>query len=527
MHLVTSEQMARIDRRSIDEHGIPGYTLMQCAGKAVVDEIVARSGSVVADKVIVLCGSGNNGGDGFVVARLLRDLKAEVHCHLVAGDPSKVFGDARKALDDWQESGGETGFLADDEAVREAARGWTDADYVVDGLLGTGLSGEVRGVAKTAIEEVGSLRVPVIAIDIPSGVSGSTGEVLGAAIGASLTVTFGLPKIGHAFYPGKKRCGTLVVADIGFPAEAVEAEAGNIQLTGRDDARGWLPRREPDAHKGTAGRVLVVAGSVGLTGAAALASEAALRAGCGLATLACPASLNDVLEGMLREVMTKPLPEVRPKRCLATRALGELRRLAADADVVAVGPGLGRHHETVELVQRFVRELDRPVVIDADGLFALADAIIKRGERPAGLFSQGQYAVLTPHYGECARLLGVETEEVASRPLDACRETAGRFGTTVLLKGNPTVVCGPAGEAWVNTSGNAGMATGGSGDALTGVVAGLMAQGIPTETAARLGAYVHGAAGDLARDELGLHGMIAGDIQRMIPPAMKHLAEGE
>ena len=518
MHLVTAQQMAAIDRRTIEGLGIDGYALMKRAGQAVVDELVARSGSLVADRVIVLCGRGNNGGDGFVIARLLREQRADVRCYLVASDPDSVKGAALQAKADWERDGGETVTLTEDAVIRETARTWSDADIIVDAMLGTGLSGEVRGVVRTAIEEVGKLRVPVVAVDIPSGIDGDTGAVLGAAIQASLTVTFGLPKVGQAFHPGKRHAGTLVVADIGFPQEAVDAEAGRLFLTGKDDARRWMPTRAPNTHKGAQGTVLVVAGSRGMTGAAALTAEAALRVGVGLVYLAIPESLNDILETMLREVITKPMPEVGKKRCFAVRALGGLKAEAKNADVVALGPGIGRHHETIDLALRFIQQTDVPIVVDADALFALSKADVSAFpvKRTAPL-------ILTPHYGELARLLSVEVAEIAANPLRFAREARDRFGATVLLKGDPTVVCGPSGDDWVNTTGNSGMATAGMGDVLTGAIAGLYGQLRDAEVATRLGAYVHGLAGDLARDDLGVHGMIAGDVLERLPAAMRKL----
>jgi len=569
MHLVTSRQMAAIDRRTIEQHGVPGIALMHRAGQAVVDEIVARSGSVAGDRIVVLCGRGNNGGDGFVVARLLRERKAEVSVYLLA-EPEKIAGDAQIAMEEWQRIGGEVAVLADDAAVHRAATTWAGADTIIDGILGTGLSGDVRGVIRTAIDELARLRVPVVAIDIPSGISGDTGQVLGAAVKATLTVTFGLPKLGQALHPGKSYCGTLCVADIGFPQEAIRVEAGNTFLAGRDDAHAWMPRREPDAHKAAMGRVLVIAGSVGMTGAAALAAESALRAGAGLVYLACPASLNDIFEAKITEVITYPVPEVRRYRCLSLRAHGEIRRRMDEATVVALGPGIGRHRETIALVRRLVADCPRPLVIDADGLYALSPLVDlvrdaersedaehthageraegafaqgqhvvhrgegaenvggrKGGERTGGAFAQGQHVVLTPHYGEAARLLGCEIAEVQADPVGTCQRAAAEWGATFLLKGAPTVVCGPSGETWLNPTGNPGMATGGAGDVLTGLIAGLIAQGVAPEIAARLGAYAHGLAGDLARDKLGVHGMIAGDILRALPRALKDLAEAE
>ena len=522
MQLVTSQQIAAIDKRTIEQHGIPGITLMHRAGQAVVSELLARVGSVSGERVIVLCGRGNNGGDGFVVARLLREQKAKVEVYLLA-EQEKITGDAKLAMEEWLVAGGTITPLVDDEALLRAAGTWGGADYLIDGLLGTGLRGEAHGVMRTAIEAVDRLRVPLVAIDIPSGISSDTGQVCGVALRATLTVTFGLPKVGHAFYPGKRHCGTLCVADIGFPQEALEAEAGKTFMAGRDDACRWVPRREPDAHKGSVGRVLVVAGSVGMTGAAALSSETALRAGAGLVYLACPESLNDILEVKLTEVITIPLPEVRRKRCLALRAHGEVRRLAEDVNVVAIGPGLGRHRETTELVRRFVGECAKPLVIDADGLFALSPVSSLAGKSADG-FRFGEGVVLTPHYGECARLLGVDIPDVRKDPVGTCQRAAKEWGLTLLLKGAPTVVCGPSGETWVNPTGNPGMASAGSGDVLTGLIAGFIAQGVEPEIAARLGAYVHGMAGDFARDELGVHGMIAGDILRHVPKTLKELA---
>jgi len=523
MYLVTASQMAAIDRHAIDELGIPGIQLMHNAGKAVADEIVARAGSVAGDHMAVLCGRGNNGGDGFVVARLLRDMKAEVMVYLVSSDTDAVSGHARTAMEEWLACGGEIVPVTDDAAVQDAMLQWADADMIVDGLLGTGLSGEVRGVARSAIDAVNTLRVPIVAIDIPSGISGDTGQVHGAALTATLTVSFGLPKIGQAFYPGKKHCGTLSVADIGFPQESIDIVRCTTYLTGQDDARSWMPRRNGDVHKGSVGRALVVAGSVGMTGAAAMSGESALRAGAGLVYLACPESLNDILESLSREVITLPVPENSKKRCLALRALGDVRRHAADMSVAAIGPGIGRHRETMELVCRFVAGYEKPLVIDADALFALSPLgrrLREDGEPPVPL---GKTVVLTPHYGEFARLLGCEIADVQGDPSGMCRRAADEWGVTVLLKGAPTIVCGPSGETWVNPTGNAGMATAGAGDVLTGVITGLIAQGCEPEIAARLGAYAHGVAGDFARDDLGVHGMIAGDILRNVPKALKGL----
>jgi ADP-dependent NAD(P)H-hydrate dehydratase / NAD(P)H-hydrate epimerase len=516
MQLVTAEQMSAIDRRTIESMPgtASGTVLMERAGLAVVDEIVSRSGSVAGDRIVVLCGRGNNGGDGFVIARLLNELKAQVEVFLFS-ERDRIAGEAKEAMEKWEAGGGITTVVLDEESVPDRTCSWADADLIVDALLGTGLHGEVGGLLRILIDRVNDLSVPIVAVDIPSGISGSSGRVCGTAIRATLTVSFGLPKIGHAFYPGKTHCGTLCVADIGFPSDIVEAEAGSLFMTSQDDARAWMPKREPDAHKGDVGRVFVLAGSVGLTGAAAMTAETACRSGAGLVYLGCPESLNDILETKLTEAMTIPLPEVGKKRCLSLRAHGRVRQLAEGADVVAVGPGIGRHHETIELIRRFVSQYQSaPLVIDADALFALAGADV---------FPLSTPAVLTPHYGEFARLCDVEIEEVEADPLAMCRDRASEWGATILLKGAPTIVCGPSGETWVNPTGSAGMATGGSGDVLTGVIAAMIGQGVEPEVAARLGAHLHGTAGDLAQDTHGMHGMIAGDILMNVPSAIKAL----
>jgi ADP-dependent NAD(P)H-hydrate dehydratase / NAD(P)H-hydrate epimerase len=509
MHLVTSARMKAMDRRTIEEFGVPGIDLMNRAGAAVVDEIIDRVGNLSGEAITILCGRGNNGGDGFVIARLMERLNARVSLWLLA-EPATVTGDAKLAMDQWVESGGTIHTLSTDEEVAEAAQEWQKSDMIVDAMLGTGLSGDVRGIARTAIEQVGTIRVPVVAVDIPSGISSDTGAVCGVAIKAGLTVTFGLPKIGQAFQPGKEHCGTLTVSDIGLHPQAVEEEAGFVRMTGRTTAREWLPRRANDAHKGDAGKVMLIGTSVGMTGAGVLSSEAALRSGAGLVYLACPESLNDVLETKSTEVITLPMPEVRKHRCFSLRAVGQIHRALEGMNALAIGPGLGRHRETRELVRRILSHATIPTVVDADALFALSP----------GNFPFDQPVILTPHYGEAARLLGMEIDEIRRDPITVCRDAAEKLGVTMLLKGAPTVVTGPSGETWVNPTGNAGMATAGTGDVLTGMIAGLLGQGVEPETAARLAAFVHGTAGDLARDELGMTGMIAGDILRLVPQAI-------
>jgi NAD(P)H-hydrate epimerase len=373
----------------------------------------------------------------------------------------------------------------------------------------TGLPGEI-------IEVVNDAEKPVVAVDLPSGVDADTGKVDGVAINAGLTVTFGLAKVGHWFYPGRARRGELRVVDIGFPQGIIERQRPETFVTTGEAVGEWLPVRPPDVHKGQCGRIAVVAGSVGLTGAATLASQAAARIGAGLVTLGVPESLNDILEIKLTEVMTKPLPEVRKRRCLSLRAIGEIRRFLEKADCLAIGPGLSTYRETTELVRRIVGEVSVPTVIDADGLNAL-------GEKPELLKQVGVPIVLTPHAGEFARLTGLSIEAILSDPIGRAATFAEEFGVVVVLKGAPTVIAEPKGRRFINSTGNSGMATGGAGDVLTGVIVGLIGQRMSPLEASVAGAYVHGLAGDLAMNRVGGLGLLAGELIEELPRAVREM----
>jgi len=447
-----------------------------------------------------------------VIARLLREGGAEPRIFL-NGERDAVSGDAAHHLGLLEAGGGRTEPILDRGGLEVLEKALGEADLVVDALLGTGLSGPPREEAARIIESVGRSGRPVVAVDLPSGLEADTGRVHGACVRASLTVTFGLPKVGHLFYPGRAYCGILRLVDIGLAAEAIAGSPATTYLLTEEKMAELVPGRRDDAHKGMCGSVLVVAGSVGMTGAAALTADAALLAGAGRVTVGVPASLNDILEVKLTEAMTRPLPEVRKRRCLSLRGLGEILELLEKADCMALGPGIGRHPETVELVRRLATRVEVPLVLDADGLYAMAgaDELLKGVKTPL---------ILTPHAGEFARLTGLEVREVVARPLEHGQAFARDREITLVLKGAPTVVALADGRCMVNPTGNAGMATAGSGDVLTGLIAGLLAQGMSPEMAACLGAYLHGRAGDLARDRIGEWGMKAGDIGRMVPRAL-------
>jgi hydroxyethylthiazole kinase-like uncharacterized protein yjeF len=513
--VVTTEQMRELDRKAIDERGIAGLTLMENAGRAVAESALRLTESQADRPIVVVCGRGNNGGDGFVAARRLADAGRRVKVFLAA-HTEDVEGDARACLQRLSEAAVEVLEVEDVQPVRKAC---CAAGLVVDALLGTGLSGKVRGLPGELIEVMNQCGRPVLAVDVPSGLDADTGEPLGLAVRAVETVTMGLPKIGLFLYPGMDSVGRVTVADIGFPADLVNDSPSAGDLTDQEWVRMLLPRRRTSAHKGSFGRVLVIAGSAGMTGAACLCAEAALRVGAGLVTVGCPASINDILEVKLTEAMTFPLPETY-SRTLDTRALALILELAEEASVVAIGPGLSREPETAVLVRRLAARVERPMVVDADGINALADAaVILEGDHAP--------AVLTPHPGEMARLMGVATEQVQAHRARFAEAAAKRFRSVVVLKGARSIVAERSRPLTINPTGNPGMATGGTGDVLTGMVAGLLAQGLLPFEAAAAATYLHGLAGDLAADLLGEASLVAGDLLESLPIAIQQVEESD
>jgi NAD(P)H-hydrate epimerase len=512
--VLTAEEMRRADRRTIDEVGLPGPVLMENAGASVarvVDERFPR-----ARRVVVICGRGNNGGDGFVVARRL-GARAEV---LLIGARDGVEGDARTHLLACERSGRRVSVVADPEAWAGSLRRVEDADLVVDSILGTGLRSAPSGLAAEAIAAVVrrfEAGTPVVAVDLPSGVPSDGGWLDWPAARATVTVTFAAPKRGHVLPPACDNAGELVVADIGIPAECLAATGPSLFLLEDADAAAAFPIRRRGAHKGDFGHLLVVAGSVGKTGAAVLAASGALRAGAGLVTIATPEPCLPVVAAARAEVMTEPLPAT-PGGGLDDTSLPRLLDLAAERDAVVLGPGLGQDPKTCALVRAFVRACPVPMVIDADGLNALAPGA---GEGARGEALRRETAtVLTPHPGEMARLVGRRTVEVQRERPETAAFLAKETGAIVVLKGERTLVAEPSGRAAVAATGNPGMATGGTGDVLAGVVGALLARhgALLSATAA---VVVHGRAGDLAARERGEEGLTAGDVVAALPAAIE------
>lgn len=511
MKIVTAAQMQALDRRTTLEARIPGLTLMTNAGAGVVATMERAFGAPAGKRVAVVCGKGNNGGDGFVVARLLRQKRARVQAVLLAR-PADLTGDAKTMYRRFVSAAGRT-VVQSNPSVERLRSILGISDLIVDALLGTGLSAPVSGPYKAAIEAINEIGHPVTAVDLPSGIHADTGAVLGAAVRARLTVTFGLPKLGLYVGPGLDHAGEVHIVDIGIPGSYRESVESRIWLITAETVRSILPARMPSAHKGTYGHAGIIAGSVGKSGSAALAAKAALRIGVGLVTVATPASVNDALEAKLLEAMTAPMPETKA-RTLARSGLDRLMEFINARSAVAIGPGLTTHPETVELIQALVRRLDKPSVLDADALNALAG-------RTSLLTECKAPPILTPHPGEMARL----EQEATPRSVNADRiGTASHFaqgrGIILVLKGARTVVAHPDGRVAICPTGNPGMATAGTGDALTGVLVGLLAQRVPPWEAACAGTYIHGLAGDLAAAALGQAGMTAGDLIERIPQAL-------
>ena len=486
---------------------------MEAAGTGAARVIAARWRPLRGRSVVVLCGKGNNGGDGFVVARRLRAAGARVRVFLV-GRRSEVRGDAAGALGRWKGRVDETVGAPDLDAIDRAL---ADAALVVDALLGTGTEGPARGLMAEVIARLehrtapGSPLPPVVSLDLPSGLSADRGTLLGPTVRAALTTTFAGYKRSLLLHPAADRTGEVVVVPIGIPAAEV-ARGARTFLLEATDLRGRLAARPADAHKGVYGHLLVVAGSLGKTGAAALAARAALRCGAGLVTAAVPASQQPVVAALGLEYMTEALADL-AGGTVAREAGARVLELAAAMDAVALGPGLSLASEAQALARELVARVPRPMVVDADALTALAGHLdTLRGAAGPRL--------LTPHPGEMARLLGVTVGEVQEDRIERARTFAVDHGVWLALKGAGTVVAAPDGSVWINPTGNPGMAKGGSGDVLTGMVGAFLARGLAPLEALQTAVYLHGRAGDLVRDQLGEEGMLAGDIVEAIPRAL-------
>lgn len=518
MKVVTAKEMQELDRLASAQFKIPTARLMERAGEQLLAALRAYLGTLDGKRIVIAAGKGNNGGDGLVLARLLREHPCTVETYLAA-DGSTLRGLAREQWQRLRQSGGPPDCRCLDrtewttDQFRRAAAG---ADVMVDALLGTGLTKPVEGIYSDIIGAINAAGAPVLAVDLPSGINADTGAVMGVAVTAAVTITFALPKLGLLLHPGAARAGRVIVVDIGIPQDAVDRLTLTVEQITPGSIRRALSPRSPQQHKGDFGHLLLIAGSEGKMGAAAMSALGALRAGAGLVTVAIPRSQNPVIQQLVMEAMSAPMAET-DEHTLAEASLPFLIQQAIGKRAVALGPGLSLHPETQAVVRALVPQLPCPLVIDADGLNAIAghESIVAKRSDPT---------LLTPHPGEMARLLGCTTNHVeADRPSAAC-EAARRYRAWIVLKGAHTLLADPDGRLWINTTGNPGMATGGTGDVLTGVLGGLLAQSIPLPAAITAAVYLHGLAGDLAARQTGEAGLIARDLIAQLPAAFRQAA---
>ncbi|HBH61395.1 MAG TPA: bifunctional ADP-dependent NAD(P)H-hydrate dehydratase/NAD(P)H-hydrate epimerase [Nitrospiraceae bacterium] len=537
LKIATSEEMQRIDRTAIETYGIAGTVLMERAGLRVVARInelffqgteqrVPGTDKNRGRKIIVFCGGGNNGGDGLVIARVLHNQGREVEAYVTV-NPASLKGDAKINY----RAAGKYGVVIRPVSyfLKHYRSCVTCNCLIVDALLGTGLRKEVRALLADVIGKINRMSAPVVSVDIPSGICSDTGQIMGCAIKAQFTVTFGLPKRGHFLYPGAEFAGQLFIEEIGFPRKLIESEKIRINLVQKEDVSSLLPVRPKYSHKGTYGHVLIVAGSKGKTGAALMAAKACFRTGAGLVTIGIPETLLSTFQSRVTEEMILPLPDTGNGTLSYRAADSILDFLKKTGNVLAIGPGLSPDNELSKLLNVLIRESGVPIVIDADGLNAIADNVyvLKKSSVPV---------ILTPHPGEMTRLLKKESggrnqssgatglrEKIEKDRINIALTFARKTKTYLVLKGVPTVTSTPQGEAFINSTGNPGMATAGSGDVLTGMISAFLAQGMSPADASVMGVFLHGVAGDIIAEKKSQQSLTASDIIKAIPSVLKSI----
>lgn len=514
MMLVTAKEMQEMDRRTIEDFGLPGLVLMENAARGAVAHLSDCFGDLSNKRIGIMAGPGNNGGDGFVMARYLLCNGHRTRVYLLAFR-EKVKGDALANLQLYEKLGGEIVELPDGEAFDARVSEMRHENIWIDALLGTGLNSDVRGHFRSAIQLMNDSPAPVFAVDLPSGLHSDTGAPLGMAVRADATATFAFPKIGHAVYPGVEYTGALKVVDIGIPPMIAAEVAPKQFLLTRERIRTVLSPRAGDAHKGTTGHLLVVGGCPGKSGAAAMSAMSAMRAGAGLVTIGVGETLVPIMDTMAAECMSLPLPDS-GTGLLKIDALEKIIEFMEGMKALAMGPGMGTDPGTGELVRKILSASEVPMVIDADGLNNIAGHmnVLKNRKGPV---------ILTPHPGEMSRLNGKSVEEIQKDRIKTARGFAEQYNVHLVLKGAKTVIAHPDGRLFINPTGNPGMASGGMGDVLTGLIAGFLAQGYAPEDAAHIGVYLHGAAADFLSDAMGPFGYIAGDVMESVPAEIKRM----
>ena len=502
MKILTSDQMRSIDRRTIDRFGVPSIVLMENAALAVVDAIAAHYPK--ADRVAIFCGTGSNGGDGFAIARHLEN-RGVVPVVLIVGDRGSIKGDALTNLTICERLAIPLYEIRDEEFVNDAVVHASDADVIVDAIFGTGLNRPPSGVQADVIRAIAELRLPVVAVDLPSGANASSPEPFDPCIRAEVTVTFAAPKICHIFDPAATLCGEVIVADIAIPDVAVDEENVPLAVTTQKEMSPLFAPRLAATHKGTYGHVAIIAGSPGRSGAAIMCARGAIRTGAGLVTIMTDNETARIVHAASVESMTWPNMDV--------------QEFLKEKNAVLIGPGLPDNDRAYGWVRSTAAPIELPMVIDASGLNAFAGHAkeINPDKRPR---------IITPHPGELSRLTGRDTKDINANRLDAALEAAEMTRAIVVLKGHQTLIADSDGRVNVNPTGNPGMASGGMGDVLGGIIAALLARGVDPFDAACAGVYVHGLAGDILRDEMGDAGLAAMDLADRVPLAIKRLAGG-
>ncbi len=510
MKIASVEEMRFMDRYCIENLVIAEEILMENAALASVALMQHKVG-IDGRKFVIFCGMGNNGGDGLAVARLIHSCGGLVKVFLL-GDKEKFKGAARTNMAILEKLPVEICAL---QSAAQAKKDVAHCDLIIDAIFGTGLDRPVTGLAAEVISLINKSKKKVLSLDIPSGVNGDTGEILGAAVKADYTVTFGLPKIGNMLYPGHEQCGALFVAHISFPPSLTQS--ASLKIATNDHVP--LPRRSVQAHKGSVGDVLFIAGAASYYGAPYFAAMSFMKSGGGYARLAAPKSMISKLAVKGREIVYLPQEETAAKS-IALSNKNNLLAAAAKVDMVVIGPGLSLDEETTQLVRELAAEIKKPLLIDGDGLTAIAEdiGILQKRKAPT---------ILTPHLGEMARLTGKSLAEIDKNKIVVLQEATRNLNSIIVLKGAHSLIGYPDGNVFVNLTGNAGMATAGSGDVLTGCIAAMYGLGLKPNGATRKGVFLHGLAGDLAVDKKGMDGITAKDIMEFLPLALKKDREGD
>ena len=505
--------MRAVDKAASETGGIPSIVLMENAAIACVDEMKKDFGDLTRKRIAVFCGKGNNGGDGFAAARHLHNMGAEVSVYLVCGNEFK--GDAKINFDIIKKMNVNIDVVSDTENLKYIIR---SNDIIIDAIYGTGIHGTVGGISYDVINEINENSKYTLAVDVPSGINSDSGEICGICVRADKTVTFAAYKVGMLMFPAADFTGKVTVKDISIPDYIIEGQNININVTDEEFVRASFPARENNSQKGDYGKVLVIAGSAGMTGAAYLSSQSAVVSGSGLVTLALPKGLNGAMEAKTTEVMTLPVDDINGH--ISADASEEILERIDKADAVLIGPGLGRSSDAARVLKNVLSSSKVPVIVDADGINAAAKNMDMLSDCTCPV-------IFTPHTVEMARLTGLDRDYIEENRLVVSKEFAEEYGVTVILKGHHTIVTASDGEQYINITGNPGLATGGSGDVLAGITASLAARGINEAAAAAMAVYIHGKAGDIAKDKYGMESVTASRVMKSIPDALRQILQVE